>query len=356
MSKSKHLRLLLIFVYSAAAILIAWFSIKFLLPWLSPFILAFITAGLTEPVIAVTGKRLHLRRGFVSAVCTAVFLLSIIGIIAFLSFKIFYESVGFLKELPSLISGIPKIALSLESTVNDYISTLPPQVRSYLADAIKSLASASVKIPALLSEKLLTAASAVISSMPKIIFFTITYTISVFFISASYTDIKAFLLRQIPNAFREKVRSFKTDIISTFGKWVKAQLMLMGITFTELCLAFFILGINYAGLLAFATALIDALPVFGTGTVLIPWAIFELISGGTGKAIGLFITYCVIALVRSFLEPKFIGKQIGLSPIVTLIAIYIGFCCAGVMGMIIFPLVIITLKQCNDKGYIKLWK
>lgn len=90
--------------------------------------------------------------------------------------------------------------------------------------------------------------------------------------------------------------------------------MLMLITFGELTLGFLFLGVDLSILLAALTALVDALPVFGTGTVLIPWALLELLSGRSSMALGLFVLYLIVSLVRSLLEPKLVGNRVGLPP------------------------------------------
>ena len=112
----------------------------------------------------------------------------------------------------------------------------------------------------------------------------------------------------------------------------------------------------YALLLAAIIAVIDALPVFGTGTFLLPWAALCLLLQQTPKAIALGAIYAVITLVRSFLEPKVMAAQVNLPPLAALIAMYIGFCTMGVTGMILFPVALLFLKQLQDAGYLHLWK
>ena len=104
------------------------------------------------------------------------------------------------------------------------------------------------------------------------------------------------------------------------------------------------------------TALVDALPVFGTGTVLLPWAAYCLLSGAAARGIGLLISWGVTNLVRSCAQAKLLGDQIGLDPLASLTAIYIGWRVKGVIGMLLFPLILVTLCQLNDRGVIRLWK
>ena len=186
--------------------------------------------------------------------------------------------------------------------------------------------------------------------------FFITCAISVYFISSGYSDVRAFILRQIPREKHRALKELKRDLFSTFGKWVKAELMLAGITFVEMAVAFLFMRIEFAVLLALLVAVIDALPMLGSGTILIPWALVSLIGGDTRFAFGLVLLFAFNTILRNLIEPKLIGTQIGLSPFATLLALYIGFCAAGVLGMLLFPLGLILLKQLNDKGYIRLWK
>ena len=148
----------------------------------------------------------------------------------------------------------------------------------------------------------------------------------------------------------------KDNLLSTLSKWFKAQCILLGVTFAELLAGLLLIRQPYALLLAAAIALIDALPVFGTGTVLLPWAAVCLLLQHTPKAFSLVAIYAVITLVRSFLEPKVMAAQVDLPPLAALMAMYIGFCTFGVGGMIFFPLALLFLKQLHDAGYLRLWK
>ena len=352
----KHLRRILCVVYFAFALFSVWLIIRFALPWLLPFVLALITARITDPVIRLLMKKLHIDRGFASVISTFTFLAIIIGLLSLILGRIVYELTAFVKDLPTMLSGTSPILSNFEGKIYGYIIAAPVEMQEYLESIIKSITEKSTELPAMLSGKLLGILTTAISYAPKTILFTLTYAISVLFMSSRYPEVTSFLMRQIPERHRMKIKTLKSDLMGTLGKWLKAQLMLCGITWIELALAFTVLSIDYAILLALLVAVIDALPVFGTGTVLIPWAIVSLVSGNTSQAVALIVIYGIVTLVRNFLEPKLVGGQIGLHPVATLIAIYIGFCSCGIPGMVLFPILLITLKQFNERGYIKLWK
>ena len=112
----------------------------------------------------------------------------------------------------------------------------------------------------------------------------------------------------------------------------------------------------YALLLAFLISFIDALPVFGTGTVLIPWILLSCITGRVPQGIALAALYASITLVRSIMEPKVMAAQAGLPPLAALLAMYVGFCSLGVAGLLLFPVALLFVKQLHDAGYLRLWK
>lgn len=122
------------------------------------------------------------------------------------------------------------------------------------------------------------------------------------------------------------------------GHWIQAQIKLLGVTFLILFLGFLLLRIRFSLLLGLGIALLDALPIFGTGTVLIPWGLLSMLSGDIHLGIGLMILYGAAALSRNVLEPKILGAQMGVSPLLTLLSIYVGYRLSGVLGMILLPI------------------
>jgi len=147
--------------------------------------------------------------------------------------------------------------------------------------------------------------------------------------------------------FLVEVKGFATGI---GWKYVKAYAGLMLITFAELALGLSILKVDGAISVAAMTAVIDILPVLGTGIVVIPWSIIEFIKGNTPLAIGLAVLYLIIMVVRNILEPKLVGKQIGLHPLIMLICIYVGVRAFGFIGLFALPVIAVIVKYLYDNG------
>ena len=139
-------------------------------------------------------------------------------------------------------------------------------------------------------------------------------------------------------------------------KWLRAELLLLLSTFVILLGGFWWLGLDYALLAAVFTALVDALPVLGTGTVLLPWAAGCLLAGNTGRALGLLTLYAAAMLAHTLLEPRLLAGQADLPPVSALLAMYLGFNFLGVGGMILAPVLLLLLKQFQDAGVVRIWK
>lgn len=346
---SRSIKLLLKII---AALFAVFLSVKYLLPCIMPFILAFLTAQLADPTVELISRKLRVKRSFSSFVCMAVFLLSIVGIILLVSIKLYGGALAFIKNLPFYVELVQETLTELYGLVSVYLSRMPDSVQGY----IYSFTSGLGELPAKFSASFIAGVSAIMNKAADVLLFTAVYIVASFFISRSLLDIKLFIKRQLPVRFREISERLKKDIAAGVGIWLRAQLMLMGITFLELTFIFLILRIENAVIIAAATAVIDALPVLGTGIVLLPWAFISLITGFTAKAVSLFAAYLVITSVRSFLEPHIVSSGFGVNPVASLLCAYIGFKTVGAAGMILFPLMLMLAKLLNDKGYIKLWR
>lgn len=355
MPENKHLRRGLICLYCAASLLLAWLLLRYALPWLLPFITALLLARLLEPVVLFLARRLRFRRGLAAALCTLVLFCALLGLTSLIIGRTVIELSAFVKDLPTLLKGVTKSLSLIGSSADGYIKSAPADIQKYLSSAFDGLVEKATALPAALSGSVLNLLTKIARFTPKLLLFIFTCALSVFFFSCGYEKISAFLLRQIPTRRHAALRDIRHDLVATFGKWVKAELLLAGITFGEMACAFLWMRIDFALLLALLVAVVDFLPILGSGAVIIPWALIASLSGNFRTAVTLIILFIVNTAVRSILEPKMIGAQLGLPPVATLVAMYVGFCAVGVLGTVLFPIVLIMLKHLNDKSYLRLW-
>ena len=172
-----------------------------------------------------------------------------------------------------------------------------------------------------------------------------TGVLAIFFTSASYPELCAALEHAVPEEAMAKLRLFRGGVMRSLARWLRAQATLSLITFSELLIGFLLMRQSYSLLLAFLITLLDALPVFGTGTALVPWAVFTLLFGFPPKAIVLLALYLCTLITRNTLEPKLLSAQAGLPPIASLMAMYLGARAFGVAGMVLFPLLLLLAAQ-----------
>ena len=355
--------------YWAVWAVLLWLGVRYLLRWLLPFLLALALAAAVEPVIAWCRRRMGLKRGFTAAVVTiavtgAILALAavtiavtgaILALAAVIVWQLIRQAAELLGQLPGLLAGLPGMTEDLRQRLEDFCAACPQGLRSWLEEVPALLGTLAAGAAQRASGACITAAAALAAALPGVFLFCGTTALAVFFTAGSYPRVMAFFRRQLGHRL-DRARGVKANLLSTLGKWCRAQAILLGVTFCELLAGFLLMGQRYALLLAAVTALVDALPVFGTGTVLLPWAAVCLLAGQAPRAVALAALYAVISAVRSLLEPKVMAAQAGLPPLAALAAMYAGFRALGVAGMILLPMALLFVKQLHDEGYVGLWK
>ncbi|MDV3426290.1 MAG: sporulation integral membrane protein YtvI, partial [Bacillota bacterium] len=182
-------------------------------------------------------------------------------------------------------------------------------------------------------------------SLPSTLVFIIITILSTFFISSGRNEFRRSIKSKIPEDLYSNFSGMKNGVFSSLVKLLTAYMIIMSVTFTELLIGLWIIGVKYYIVLAFVICIVDILPVLGTGTVLVPWSICELAMGNTRMGVSIFILYIVILVVRQVIEPKIIGHQIGVHPLVSLMSIYIGLKLLGAIGLILGPIIMIIIKN-----------
>ena len=330
--------------------------LKYAVYYFMPFIIGLIIALLVEPLVKLLVKRLKFKRQIASVV--SIFsLVIVISLLLFLLISIVTKELGELtKLLPSISDQIPKTIDHFKGKISGALSSLPPNISVQADKMLTNLIEDIVNIPTMLGNNMLSGLGKVATSVPTIVLAFIISLVSSMFFSMDYPKIRAFFLKQIPQRHNHIAIDAKFYTVNTIGKLVQSYATLMFITFVELSIGLSIFRIPYAITIALAVAFVDIFPVLGTGTVLIPWSIIAFIMGNTYLGFSLLILYAFILIVRNALEPKIVGHNIGLHPLVTLIAIVIGLELFGLVGILTFPITIIILKNLQDSGKIRIWK
>jgi len=341
---------------TAAAVLGGgWLTLRFLLPWSAPFLLALALAALMEPLVRRL-VALRWRRRAAAGVVSLGFLALLLALIIRGGGRLAAGAVRLGRQLPELMLHLSRGAQKLEEEILLRAAGKSPALESLMGSTLEALGEALYTVPATLSQWLLDLLGRIAQRGPDVLLFAVTAGIGSYFVSASYPQTLAFLAAQVPAGWKSRLAGLGRDLRAGFGGLLRAQLLLMGLCFFVLVLLFFVLQVKNALLLAALTAALDALPVFGTGLVLLPWAFYCLLLGQSRRGLGLLLGWALVNLLRSCAQAKLMGDQMGLNPLASLLAVYVGWQVRGVWGMLLFPVLLVVLQQLNDKGLLRLWK
>lgn len=322
-----------------------WLGIQYFLPLFLPFLLGTALALAAEPMVSFLCRRLRIPRSLSSGIgVTGAFCFLTLALIFLLA--LILREIGILaRQLPDLEEAVAEGLSSLSAWVLALIDRLPLSVQDILSRSAAQFFSGSTVFLDQAFGYVLNLASGILVQVPDGALVLGTAVISSYMISAKLPNIRSWIYARISRVRLQKYLDAFRRLKAALWGWLRAQLKLMGITWLILTVSFILLRVPYAPLWAALTALVDALPVLGTGAVLLPWSLICFLQHNTVQAIGLLSTYAAISLTRSIMEPKLVGKQLGLDPLATLAALYAGYKLWGLGGMIIAPVLAVAAVQ-----------
>ncbi len=331
------------------AFLLAWGVIRYGLPLAAPFLLGFLLARLAEPVTSVIHCRLGLPRAAAAGIAVTLVLAAMVTVLLLLG--------GLCcRELAGLMRALPDYAQALEgrfAQLRDWALSLAGRAPGSLGTSLTALVSGLFTEGGMLLQQLGTAALSLAGGLagriPGGALMLGTAVISAYMISAQYPALRCRLGQS--GLLGPRWARVIARLGETLGLWFRAQLRLSGTTLAIVGAGLLLLRVEHWLLWAVVIALVDAIPMLGTGTVLIPMALIALLWGQQVRGIGLLGLYLTAMLTRSALEPRLVGRQLGMNPLATLMALYAGYQIWGVMGMILSPVLAVTatgLMQASD--------
>lgn len=334
--------------YAAAGVIGLWLTATLFLPIGLPFLLGYLLSCAARPMAAWLQKRAHAPAGLASFLTVTPVCLAILAGLFLLGRFAVTELERLARQLPALLSSLEAPLDSLQEKLLRLTSNLPASTAAAAAQWVNRLFEGGSVLAGTVSERLLHWAGALISCLPDCFLFLLTSLLSAYLFSSQREPLLAAVRRRVPEDWIARFHTVRKRLKAALGGYGRAQLRLTAITFSLLTVGLLLLRVGRAPLIAAAVALIDALPVFGSGTVLLPWSAVSFLRGDTFLAVGLLALYAVVAVSRAFLEPRFLGRQIGMHPLLTLVSLYAGFRLFGVIGMVFLPIGVILLKQLYD--------
>lgn len=325
-------------------VLIVWLGIKAML-YFMPFLIGWFIAFIASPLVLWLEKRVKIVKKLGSAIII-ILVLGLIVLVSYLAISKLVEEVSLLiKNFPEIYQGLEDAFRQLGERFAGVFSRLPQGIQNGLSTTAADLDAKVGELIAGISQPTVTAAGNIAKRIPSILVATIVTLVSSYFFIAQRDEVIVWAKSVSPQGIQRRMTMIIDNLKHAVGGYFKAQFKIMGVVGVLLFIGFLILRVNYSVLLAILIAFLDFLPFFGTGTALIPWAIYELLGGNYFTAVGLLIIYVVTQAVRNIIQPKLVGDSVGMNPLATLVFLYAGYKLGSLLGMILaVPIGMLTIN------------
>lgn len=368
----KRFSFLVNLVYAAVFIALFYLFVRWALPLVAPFLIAFVLAALLQKPVNALHRKAKLPRGITGTVLVLLIVGAAGTLIGLAGARAVDPVQSFISFLASKLESIPSLITSVQNELLSFAANLPDALAGAVTDAISGFSADRLLDSigeALTTDNLfnalktpLSGAWSTVRQLPSFLVAVLITIISACFLTKDYGVVRDFIMRQVSEHSRQKISRAKKLVAFSIGKIVKSYLLIILITTCELSIGLFVLKLlgfynsGYIIGISVIIALIDIVPVLGTGTVLIPWAVISLITDNTGMGIGLIVVYAIISVIRQIIEPKLVAGQFDLPAIVTIASMYIGTKIFGAIGLFLLPLTVIVIKLLADEGIISFLK
>ncbi len=340
-----------------------YFIVNYAMGYVFPFAFAAVLAIILQPLLRKIDGKLHIKaHGFISTVLVLLIVVAVVGALV----GVVSAIVGEIKELVSVFltrfDSLSDIVLFVEEWINSLVSKLPERfavtANETVSNFFTKLKGNNFDIDFSMLSTPLSGAWDVVKGVPSFLISIIVTIISCVFMTSEYDFIRDMILGMVSEKKGKKLVEAKKTVVQGLGKIIKAYATIMLITFTEVFIGLNIMRLagisdgNYIVIISLITCIVDIVPVLGTGTIMIPWALYNIIIGDIAQGIGLIVLYAVITVLRQIIEPKLVANQAGLPAIVTIMAMFLGARVFGAFGIILLPLTVIIVKLMYDEGII----
>ena len=330
---------------------------RYVLPVLVPFILGFLIAALVQIPVRKIGGNSPRRRKLAAVAMCVVFYVAFVLLFVCLGTKLVQGLGKLIMAAPDLYQQqvVPVLEL-LSDRLEDAASAMGGTVVVSIDEMFQEISQNMGQNISDISVRAVSMISARITWIPGAFVRLVVMVVSTFFAAGDFDGIMAIFRRLVRRVGGEHAGEVLQYIKNVAVIYIRSYSLLFFLTFTELCIGFLILKIPYAVGFAICIAIFDILPVLGTGGILLPWAAILVFMGNNSLALGILLLYVVITAIRNTLEPKIVGKQIGLHPLATLVAMFVGLELLGLVGLVGFPVTLAILANLEKNGMIRLFR
>ncbi len=347
----KYLKVFMNLATALAILLIVVFVVPRIIGFFMPFVVGWIIALIANPLVRFLDEKIKIRRKAGSAIVIIAVIALIIAGGYWIGAILVRQTAGFVSGLPELWQAVEADVSNAGRTLENFTQYFSPELQKQIENILNALTGFISSIANNLGSPTVTAVGNFAKNLPSIFVGVIMCLLSAYFFVAQREEVIRVFHKYMPESFQEKWSLMYHSLTNAVGGYFKAQLKIEIWMYFLLLIGFFILKIPYALIIALGIAILDFLPVFGTGTVLIPWAVIKILGGNYKMAVGLLIIWCVGQLARQLIQPKIVGDTVGVPAIPTLFLIFIGYKVGSVAGMILAVPIGIILANMYQAGF-----
>ncbi|TVY07406.1 sporulation integral membrane protein YtvI [Paenibacillus cremeus] len=338
----------LVFCFLGVVLLYGLFTIGF------PFLLAMLVAILLEPVVQALVRYFRMGRMLSAAAACTLFTGLILGFVYLVGFKMVTELIQFWNNAPDYINEAQLFFEDATAKTQLFYETLPAgmalQLQKWIETGLTVLTENIKTIVTAISGYFVSVAK----TIPSLFIFFVVFVIGLYLISFSLPKLHESFLNLFDKLSRGKVTAVLADLRRAILGFIFAQFMISVLTYVVTLVGLLVLGVDYPLAIALLIVGVDVLPVLGTSVVLIPWAVYSMLSGNSHLGIGLLVLLLGLMIFRRLIEPKIIGDAVGINALAALVSMYVGFQLIGVIGLILGPVLIIVYQALRKAGLLKI--
>ncbi len=334
--RDKLIRFALYSVGILAFLILLILGVKYLLPVMMPFIIAWLIASFTRAPAETLAKKTRASVKVTRLLLSLLLVLAILLVIGLFAWQV-------VSALRNLLVDVGEGG-RLNELLNSLLSTKKPILGDKLPEEVSFMISEMLgnMLTAILTG-IAEGVTSVVTALPRSFLFIIVTLISLVYFSLDYDRISRFVRQLLPERLVDTASRLCRGIVRVIGRYIRSYSLIMLITYGTLLVGFLLLSVEKPFTLALLVAMLDILPIIGVGTVLIPWGVLEIAFGSKLLGVGLIVLFVVNAVIRQFSEPKIVGKSLDLHPIITLILLYVGYALFGVVGLILLPVLAVSI-------------
>lgn len=341
MNFEKIRRYFYLVAFITGSALLAYLFFKHVFVYLLPFFAGWFIAFAVRPVATTLSQRVKIKERYLRLILTLVIFIVLLGLSMLGIWLLSREVWTLLSELGE--SGSIEEFISGLMSSGGFFGRLFGDFGDYVADAFYRLAISMLT-------SLGSGISSIVSAIPEVLFFTLILVVSSVYFSLGLEEINASVKRILPESAVLVMSGLKNRFYCAFGKYVRSYLLLLVITFVEMLAGLCVVHAPYPVIMALVIALLDMLPVLGVGFVLIPWGVWSFVIGNTRLGIGLTVLFVFHTVLRQIIEPRIVGKNLGVHPLITLITIYLGYSLFGFVGLLLVPILTVLVNIALEKN------